>query len=319
MIVDPDFIEHWKTRMLAELLGENNVADEMAPLYVLRLWAHCQQRKTDRFESMSAVVLKAMCRFKGAAETFERAMLDARFIEREGDLLIVHDWRKHNAALFANWENGKRGGRPKGRPPQTDGVGNGDTAGFAVGNPMANPLETRGFPPGFDSVPDWVRDGGAHEEPFRLDKSREDLIGGSNTAYGASNVGGPGVQPSGAVQLSIAARAFGVQCHGANPMLIELAEQGITPETMTAACADARKSKGEGVPFSLGYVVGIIKRWSQEASQLQATGAQPPRVTKGQAIEQSNRDAVEEAARRIEARAHGAAPADEMTIDMEPV
>jgi hypothetical protein len=122
------------------------------------------------------------------------------------------------------------------------------------------------------------------------------------------------------VQLSIAARGFGVQCHGANPLLLELAEQGVTPETMTAACEDARKSKGEGVTFSLGYVVGIIKRWSQEASQLQATGAQAPRaVTKGQAIEQHNRDAVEEAARRIEARAHGAAPHDEMTIDMEPV
>ncbi len=41
MIIDPDFPDHWKTRMLVGAL--NN--DETAPVYLLRLWGHCQNRR----------------------------------------------------------------------------------------------------------------------------------------------------------------------------------------------------------------------------------------------------------------------------------
>lgn len=110
MIVDPDFLDHWKTRTLVGLLGN----DELAPLYVIRIWAHCQNRRQDRFQGMSALALVALCRFTGSdPQAFERALTDSGFISREGDTLIVNGWHEKNASLFASWTNGKLGGRPK--------------------------------------------------------------------------------------------------------------------------------------------------------------------------------------------------------------
>ena len=66
MIVDPDLFEHWRTRMLADLLG----GDEMTPLYLIRLWAHCQLRRNDTFV-MPAQGLKWRC--AGFVETHRRS------------------------------------------------------------------------------------------------------------------------------------------------------------------------------------------------------------------------------------------------------
>lgn len=81
-------------------------------MYVLRLWAHCQSRMQDRFE-LSSLGLKAICRFAGSAEQLEAAMTTAGFVCREGGCLVAAKWREYNARLFANQENGKKGGRPK--------------------------------------------------------------------------------------------------------------------------------------------------------------------------------------------------------------
>jgi hypothetical protein len=117
-------------------------------------------------------------------------------------------------------------------------------------------------------------------------------------------------------------RKFGVQSQPSDPRLQSLAEQGITADTMTAACEAAKKAKtGSGEALNLGYVISIIKRWSEEAANLRVAGVQAPRAgSKAQAVEQNNRDAVEEAARRIEARERGeqAPQTDPYTIDMEP-
>lgn len=107
MIVDPDFLDHWRTRMVFDALGE----DELVPLYVLRIWAHCQSRKAMRFE-MPAAGLKSLCRYKGDAAALEKAMIDAGFIERDGNDICVPKWGEHNAKLIANWKNGATGGRP---------------------------------------------------------------------------------------------------------------------------------------------------------------------------------------------------------------
>jgi hypothetical protein len=74
-------------------------------------------------------------------------MLEAGFVRRDGDTLIVHEWDQYNASLFANWSNGKKGGRPKNKenPRVSDGI------------PMDNPSET-------------------HQEPIREDKRREEEI-----------------------------------------------------------------------------------------------------------------------------------------------
>jgi hypothetical protein len=75
-----------------------------------------------------------------------------------------------------------------------------------------------------------------------------------------------------AVDLSIAMRKGGINCQSANPMLIKLAEQGVTPETVAAACEHAKTSKpGESLPLS--YIVKVIEGWARRATDLNAQGA----------------------------------------------
>ena len=125
MIVDPDFLDHWRTRMLVDALG----GDESAPLYVIRIWGHCQQRRADAF-AMPAAGLKALCRAPGDAAALETALIDAGFIERDGLTLRVPKWSEKNASLIAAWKNGGKGGRPKTEPeenpPETQGEPNGN-------------------------------------------------------------------------------------------------------------------------------------------------------------------------------------------------
>lgn len=135
MIVDPDFLDHWRTGMVADALG-----DAMAPIYILRLWAHCQERKSDTF-ILPTRGLKAQCKFPGDAEAFESALTEAGFISRDGDTIKVVGWAEKNASLLASWENGSRGGRPKNQPQETQTKPMGNPR-VTHGQPSANPDET---------------------------------------------------------------------------------------------------------------------------------------------------------------------------------
>ncbi len=133
MIVDPDFCDHWKTRMLVGALD----GDECAPLYVLRLWAHCQNRRQSTFENISPEALKALCRFPGNANKLEASLATSGFVRREGKVLIVVGWDEYNSSLIAAWNNGTKGGRPpkfkpKGNPAETQDK--------PMGIPMGEPL-----------------------------------------------------------------------------------------------------------------------------------------------------------------------------------
>lgn len=145
MIVEPDFLDHWKTRLLTRLLGT-----ESAPLYVLRLWSHCQTRKSWRFEGWTPDVLASVCRWEGDAVLFWNSML-ATYCNQDGSTLVAHDWDESNSSLIANWNNGQKGGRPKNNPPETHGLTQQKPMGYALVNPpethqepTANPPETRG-------------------------------------------------------------------------------------------------------------------------------------------------------------------------------
>lgn len=97
------------------LVGELG-GDEAAPVYVLRLWAHCQNRRQWQFEGVSAEALKSLCRFPGHSNKLEASLLTSGFIRRDVSLLIVCNWDEYNSSLIAAWENGKRGGRPPNKP-----------------------------------------------------------------------------------------------------------------------------------------------------------------------------------------------------------
>jgi hypothetical protein len=108
MIIDPDFLDHWKTRTLVVALN-----DEMAPLYLIRLWAHCQLRKTAEFEHLPPHAIKAICRYPGDANELDNLLVTHGFTDRQGDSLIVCGWAEANAYLVNAWANGSRGGRKK--------------------------------------------------------------------------------------------------------------------------------------------------------------------------------------------------------------
>ena len=148
MIVDPDFFDHWRTRMVADMLK-----DQLAPVYIMRLWAHCQNRKGDVFDIPSAG-LKALCQFSGAAHDLEDALIAAEYIARDGITVTVTGWAEKNAALLAAWENGHKGGRPKKNQNTTDG------------QPTENPSETHGLPMANPSL--------TQTKPIRVDKRREE-------------------------------------------------------------------------------------------------------------------------------------------------
>ena len=125
MIIEPDFLDHWKTRLLMRLLDT-----EAAPNYVIRLWSHCQTRKTNKFPEWSPAILASVCRWPGDADQFWSAMMQT-FCRSEDGHLIAHEWDEVNASLIAAWSNGGKGGRPK-KP-----------TGHPRVNPESNPVNPR--------------------------------------------------------------------------------------------------------------------------------------------------------------------------------
>lgn len=136
MLVDVDFLDHWRTRLVVDQLG----GDELAPLYILRIWAHCQNRKSVRFEGMTASGLRSLCRFSGDAAKLEAVLIEGGFVARNGDAIEVPKWAIHNANLIASWENGAKGGRPPKAPENPNGT-HGKPTGSA-GKPGGNPDKT---------------------------------------------------------------------------------------------------------------------------------------------------------------------------------
>ena len=126
--------------MLVDLLG----GDEMAPLYLIRLWGHCQNRKKCDFDNLPPAGLKALCRFQGDANAFDAALAECGFISRDGPSVTVCGWDEHNSSLVAAWENGKRGGRPRkpsGNQNETQEKPSGNPS-KTQHKPSQNPAET---------------------------------------------------------------------------------------------------------------------------------------------------------------------------------
>jgi hypothetical protein len=103
MIVEPDFPDHWKTKLLVQLTD-----DAAAPMMLIRLWCHCHARKMCRFEDLTDEALAAICQWKNKPSAWRDALIKSGFLVSEEDgTLYVHDWDIINAKLVANWKNGK--------------------------------------------------------------------------------------------------------------------------------------------------------------------------------------------------------------------
>jgi hypothetical protein len=107
MIVQTDLPDHWKTQILKSIVGDG------ACEYLLRLWGHCQHRKSEYFSNLPIEAVKAICRYQGPAEQLDRALTESRFIERKANTVRVLHFMDYNKKLFSSPKNGKSGGRPK--------------------------------------------------------------------------------------------------------------------------------------------------------------------------------------------------------------
>lgn len=122
MIVDPDMPDHWKVQMLAGMLGD----DAAAPVYLIRLWGHCQNRKSHVFDSLPPMGIRAICKYPGDPDQLDAALIECGFIARDGKEVTVVGWDEHNANLLNAWHNGSKGGRPK-KPTKNPRVSHGNT------------------------------------------------------------------------------------------------------------------------------------------------------------------------------------------------
>jgi hypothetical protein len=98
---------------------------------------------------------------------------------------------------------------------------------------------------------------------------------GTNTVRSEFEVGGAEQGPVRAGQLTGVMRDFGIQANPADPRIVSLASQGVPPETVRAACEEAKRSK-PNERIAAGYILSIIERWAKEASGLRASGAKAP-------------------------------------------
>ncbi len=108
MIVQPDFPEHWKSRRLVEITG-----DESAIVAVIRLWAHCQHNRRWVFPNMTPAQLASICRWNDRKPPCHVALTQAGFVDKltpKG--YAAHQWNEHNAQLIQKWDAGGKGGRP---------------------------------------------------------------------------------------------------------------------------------------------------------------------------------------------------------------
>ncbi len=76
-------------------------------------------------------------------------------------------------------------------------------------------------------------------------------------------------------ELTKAMREAGVEAQPADPRVMKLAEQGVSPETARAAC-DSARSKKPGQRISPGYVFAILEGWAADAASMNAHGARSP-------------------------------------------
>lgn len=163
--------------MLVNLLG----GDEVAPVYLLRLWAHCQNRKTSTFDGLPQEALKALCRFPGHANKLESALVASGFVRRDGQALIVAGFDEYNAGLLASRRNGQNGGRKRNPDSRRSRAGEYDDSETQP-KPTGYPQETEGMPNG---NPQATQPKPIREEERRLDKT-EDAAASSARPRGAA-------------------------------------------------------------------------------------------------------------------------------------
>jgi uncharacterized protein YdaU (DUF1376 family) len=163
-----------------------------------------------------------------------------------------------SAKADKNRENGAKGGRPKKALTNQQPGENPD--GSDVGNHVGSENNLSQTP----------------------DSRLQTKTLGDSASTQAELSAGEEIDPTSVGLLSKAMRAFGISSNPGDLRLIALADQGVSVETMQAACETAKKAK-PNEPISPAYVMAIVERWAKEAAALNATGAAQPQQGNGHA------------------------------------
>ena len=143
MIIETDFPDHWKTQLLVKRCGPEAV------LCLLRIWAHCQLRKTGVLVGLSHDVFEAIAKWQGEEKLFYKTLAECRFSElgdEETPTITMHEFEIVNSKLVRNWTNGAKGGRkPNANPNGTQTEPN-DNPSETQEEPSDNPDETQTEP-----------------------------------------------------------------------------------------------------------------------------------------------------------------------------
>src|ERR1035437_6417778 len=102
VIIQPDFLRHWKTQKLVAMTG-----DPGSPLALIYLWAHVQTSRKWEFPELKRDDLAAICEWtslKRCKVSCEKALIACRWIEKlDGGGYRVRSWADHNKSLINNW------------------------------------------------------------------------------------------------------------------------------------------------------------------------------------------------------------------------
>lgn len=162
-----------------------------------------------------------------------------------------------NAQADANRNNGKKGGRPKGKKTESE--------------PKNNPM-------GFHSD----NENNLSQTPDSRLQTKDLGHRASTQPELSAGEGGEATPTTPVGALSMTMRSFGIMSNPGDPRLMAIADQGVTAETVKAACEQAKRSK-PNEPIGPAYVFSILERWAKEAADLQARGAAQPQQVNGNA------------------------------------
>jgi uncharacterized protein YdaU (DUF1376 family) len=172
-----------------------------------------------------------------------------------------------NEKADQNRQNGKKGGRPRkvAKPEITDSVSD--------SKPKENPdgFESKN-PDGFSSLSEKNL---SQTPDARLQTPDINPLGGNTDVGGTPRAT---VRPA---ELSAAMRRHSIEAQPGDPRIIAAAAAGITPETVEAACAEAKASDPSG-RIKAGFVIAIAQRWTADAAKPPARSA--PRASRDEQI-----------------------------------
>ena len=133
MIIQPEFLTHWKVQALCGAIGR---AEALTAL--LALWGNCQTSKS-YVHRFSPEKLAGICQYHGDPEHLLKTFVKLELLDPlEDGKYEVHGWAEKNASYKAAWANGAKGGAKK-------------SPSAILNSPQDDPSVTYGLP---DDIPD---------------------------------------------------------------------------------------------------------------------------------------------------------------------